>query len=318
RVIGERLSVKLALIETRSARVLWSEILNERFDDTFEVLDEIGNRIVSSIAGEIENEERNRAILRPPSSLNAWEAHHRGLWHMYRFTPADNTQARHFFETALHLDPTFARAHAGLSFTHFQEAFQAWGARTPAVDRAYAAASQSLLVDERDPAAHWAMGRALWLRGDNQTAIEELERSITLSPNFSLAHYTLAFVHSQGGDPTAAIEASDRARNLSPFDPLLFGTLGSRAMALARLGRYDEAAEWAVKAAARPNAHVHIQAIAAYSLALAGQMDLATAQVDAIRRISNNYSVADFFAAFHFDASGLERFRLGAERVGMA
>jgi hypothetical protein len=93
------------------------------------VLDEIGNRIVASVASEIEMIERNRAILKPPNSLDAWEAHHRGLWHMYRFTQADNEQARHFFEMALRLDPTFARAHAGLSFTHFQSAFQGWAPR---------------------------------------------------------------------------------------------------------------------------------------------------------------------------------------------
>src|SRR5205814_234867 len=83
-----------------------------------------GDRIVASIASEIETAERNRAILKPPSSLDAWEAHHRGLWHMYRFNQADNDRARHFFEMAVRLDPTFARAHAGLSFTHWQNAFQ--------------------------------------------------------------------------------------------------------------------------------------------------------------------------------------------------
>ncbi len=45
---------------------------------------------------------------------------------MYRFNSADNEQAQHFFETAVRLDPTFARAYAGLSFTHFQNAFQGW------------------------------------------------------------------------------------------------------------------------------------------------------------------------------------------------
>jgi hypothetical protein len=40
-------------------------------------------------------------------------------------------------------------------------AFQGWGwdARQPAIDRAFEAAGQSLLVDDRDPAAHRAMGR---------------------------------------------------------------------------------------------------------------------------------------------------------------
>ena len=317
RRIGDRLRVQVELIETRSARLVWSEQLNHRLDGALDVLDDIGNRIVASIASEVEAVERNHAMLRAPNSLNAWEAHHRGLWHMYRFTPADNLQARHFLETAVRLDPTFARAHAALSFTHFQDAFQGWDARQPAIDRAFEAAGQSLLVDDRDPAAHWAMGRALWLRRCDESAIAELERSIDLSPNFSLAHYTLAFVHSQAGDPVAAITASDRARVLSPFDPLLFGTLASRAMALARMGRYAESADWAVKAAARPNAHVHIQAIAAYCLVLAGALDEARAQADAIHRVAPNYSIADFFSAFHFDASGIDCFRRAAESLGM-
>ena len=84
---------------------------------------------------------------------------------MYRFNKADNELARQFFETAVRLDPTFARAYAGLSFTHFQNAFQGWAKRAPEIDRAFDAAGQSLMVDDRDPAAHWAMGRALWLRG---------------------------------------------------------------------------------------------------------------------------------------------------------
>ena len=94
------------------------------------------------------------------------------------------------------------------------------------------------MVDDRDPAAHWAMGRALWLRGRHDQSLVELEQAVDLSPNFALGHYTLAFVHSQAGDPNAAIASSDHSRHLSPFDPLLFGMLGARAMALARLGRF--------------------------------------------------------------------------------
>ena len=274
---GKRLTVMVELAETRTARIVWAETFDHKLDDAFLVLDEIGNRIVASIASEIETSERNRAVLKPPNSLDAWEAHHRGLWHMYRFNKPDNEQARHFFEMAVRLDPTFARAYAGLSFTHFQNAFQGWAKREPEIDRAFDAAGQSLMVDDRDPAAHWAMGRALWLRGRQDQSIIELEQTIDLSPNFALGHYTLAFVHSQAGDPSAAIASSDHSRHLSPFDPLLFAMLGARAMALVRLGRFEEAADWGVKAAARPNAHAHILAIAALSLALAGRLDEARA-----------------------------------------
>jgi TolB-like protein len=315
---GQRLAVTVELTETRTGRIVWAEVMKHKLDDAFLVLEEIGDRIVASVASEIETIERNRAILRPPSSLDAWEAHHRGLWHMYRFSKVDNERARRFFERAVRLDPTFARAYAGLSFTHFQTAFQGWAKRQPAIDRAFGAAGQGLMADDRDPAAHWAMGRALWLRGRDDESVVELQRAIDLSPNFALGHYTLAFVNSQAGDPHAAISSSDHSRRLSPFDPLLFGMLGARAMALVRLGRFKEAAAYAVKAASRPNAHPHILGIAAFSLALAGSLEQARAWAATLRRAHPGYGIGDFLAAFRFDTNGAALFRKGAKRLGMA
>ena len=117
------------------------------------------------------------------------------------------------------------------------------------------------------------MGRALWLRGSHDASLGELERAVDLSPNFALGHYALSFVQ-----PSRATRRRRSGRrtirgNLSPFDPLLFGMLGTRAMAHVRLGQFEEAAEWALKAAARPNAHIIILAIAAHCLALAGRVD---------------------------------------------
>ena len=88
-------------------------------------------------------------------------------------------------------------------------------------------------------------------------------------------------------------------------------------MALVRMGNFEEAAAWAVQAADRPNAHAHIQAIAAFSLALAGSMDEAQSYAAAIRKTSASYTLADFFGAFRFDAKGLAAFRKGAGRLGM-
>jgi tetratricopeptide (TPR) repeat protein len=287
-------------------------------DDAFNVLDEIGNRIVSSIASEIEAAERNHAILRPPSSLNAWEAYHRGLWHMYRFTRTDNDLARGFFQMALRLDPTFSRAHASLSFTHWQNAFQQWADRDAERDLAYAAAGESLIIDDRDPAAHWAMGRALWLRGRQDESLAELERAVDLSPNFALGHYSLSFVHSQSGDPNVAIASADHSLRLSPFDPLLFGMLGARAFAHVRLGQFEEAAEWALKAAARPNAHAHILAIAAHCLALTGRIEEGQAFTASIRRTLPQYCSEDFLTTFRFAPDAAALFRVAAARVGLA
>lgn len=317
RVHGGRLSVEVQLDETRTARLVWSERFDQSREETFDVIDGIGDRIVASIASEIEANERNRAILKPPSSLDAWEAYHRGLWHMYRFTRADNEAARRFLEQAVSLDPTFSRAHAGLSFTHWQNAFQGWADREPEIERALEAARRGMLVDDRDPAVHWAQGRALWLRGLHEPSVLELLQAVDLSPNFAQGHYSLAFVQAQAGDPLAAIAAADRSRSLSPFDPLLFGMLGARAIALVRLGRYAEAAEAASKAAARPNAHAHIFAIAAFSLALHGALEEARAHAAATSRAYPGYTFAHFRNAFRLDPDGERRFAEGARRIGM-
>lgn len=314
---GQKLVVNADLIETRTARVIWADVFDEPVNEALEVLDEIGNRIVASIAHEIEMVERNRAILKPPNSLDAWEAHHRGLWHMYRFSRTDNERARQFFAQAVELDPTFARAYAGLSFAHFQNAFLGWKKAGPEIDRAFEAAGKSLMVDDRDPAAHWAMGRAQWLRGEQSQAIAELERAVDLSPNFANGHYTLAFVHAQNGDPRAAISFSDHSRHLSPFDPLLFAMLGTRAIGLARLGHFEEAAEWAKKAAARPNAHQHIMAIAAMTLGLAGKLTEANEYKAKIRERVPNYAIADFLAAFRLAPDVTALYKQAGERIGI-
>jgi tetratricopeptide (TPR) repeat protein len=312
-----RTVVEVELVETRTARIVWAETYDHRPDDAFLVLDEIGNRIVSSIASEIEVMERNRAVLKPPNSLDAWEAYHRGLWHMYRFTRTDNDQARHFFEAAIGLDPTFSRPYAGLSFTHWQSAFQHWGNRDQDAARAFDAAGRSLIVDDQDPAAHWAMGRAHWLRGSHDASLGELERAVDLSPNFALGHYALSFVQAQSGSPEAAIRSADHSRQLSPFDPLLFGMLGARAMAHVRLGQFEEAADWALKAAARPNAHVIILAIAGHCLALAGRVKEGQAIAADIRRTRPQYTVDDFLGSFRFAPDAEALFRGSAKRIGL-
>jgi TolB-like protein len=312
-----RLGVSGELIETATARIIWAEDFDCKQDDVFSVIDDIGNRIVASIASEIETVERNRAVLRPPDSLDAWQAYHRGLWHMYRFTQTENETARQFFEMAVRLDPTFARAHAGLSFTHWQSAFQQWGYRKLHTTCALETAGRGLIVDEHDPAAHWAMGRALWLNGRHDEAVGELRQTVDLSPNFALGHYALAFVHSQSGDPLAAIEAADHSRLLSPFDPLLFGMLGARAMAHVRLGQFDEAAAWSAKAAMQPNAHVLILAIAAFCHVFAGKVEEARAYAAAIRRARPRFSVEEYLNAFQFSADAAALFRQAAGRVGL-
>jgi DNA-binding SARP family transcriptional activator/TolB-like protein len=312
---GERLAITVELSETRSDRILWTEAFVCSAGDALQAFDELGNRIADRISNEIDAAERLRATLKPPASLTAWETYHRGMWHFYHFEREQNRQAQACFQAALDLDPTFSRAYAGLSFTHYQNAFQGWADRTSETENAYAVASRGLMIDDRDPAVHEVMGRALWLRGRLDGALAELETAIDLSPNFVPGHYTLSFFHCLGGDPHAAITASDHSRQISPFDPLMFAMLASRAVALLRLKRFDEAADWASRAAARPNAHLHVQALSAYASGLAGRIPEARAGIARIRRHWPHYGVETYLAAMRLAPAGAAMVRKVAQKV---
>jgi DNA-binding SARP family transcriptional activator len=314
---ASRLVILVELARCSDGRIVWTDAFEAALDEALSVLDGIVQRIVAAIAEEIEAAECRAALLKPPSSLDAWEAYHRGLWHMYRFNGADNRQAEEFFRAAIDRDPVFARAYAGLSFTHFQNAFlDLTPDRARQIQLALETAAQGLAADDHDPAAHWAMGRALWLGGERDESLTELGRSTDLSPNFALGHYTIGFVHAQLGDPRVAIDATNHSRELSPFDPLQFAMLATRAIAHVRLEERDEAADWAVKATARPNAHAHILAIAAECLALADRKDEARRYVGRIRERLPAYSVEDFLRAFRFEPDVARLFRFSARSIG--
>ena len=316
---GKRLTVTVELAETRTARIVWAEIFNHKLDDAFLVLDEIGNRIVASIASEIETIERNRAILKPPSSLDAWEAHHRGLWHMYRFNKADNERARHFFETAVRLDPTFARAYAGLSFTHFQNAFQGWAKREPEIDRAFEAAGQSLMADDRDPAAHWAMGRALWLRGRHDQSVDRAGAGHRPEPELRAGP-----LHARVR-PLAGRRSARRDRVLRPLAPP--EPVRSAAVRHARRARHGAGASRPVRGSRRlgrqgrrPPERASRTSWRSPPIAWrwpAGSTRRAP-MLAAIHKTLPRYRVADFLAALQFAPDGAALFRKGAKRIGMA
>jgi len=219
---------------------------------------------------------------------------------------------------AIALDPTLSRGYAGLSFTHFQNAFllKEWE-RQRETDLAFDAAGRGLMADALDPAAHWAMGRALWLRGEDAGAVRALDEAVALSPNFAMGHYALAFVQSQTGDPRAAVAAADTSRLLSPFDPMLFAIHAAKAFGLLRLGEREEAAEIARQVTQQPNVHVHGRAMSALTIAAAGRLDEARAELAIIRRERPDYDVTQFLHAFRLksDLEGL--YREAARLIGV-
>ena len=296
---GDRIRVHAALIDAIEGAELWAEQFDRNLDDIFAIQDQISNAITGALETEIVHAEQRRALLKPPESLDAWSAYHRGLWHMYRQTKDNLAHAELLFHRAKDLDKTFPRPLAGLSFVHFQRGFLGHSqdhAREYA--RALEAAEESIALDARDSLGHWALGRALLMCQEHDRSIEALETSVSLNPNFAGAQFSLSRSLFAEGSSERGIESTDIARRLSPVDPQHFAMLSVRGNCLAQLGRFDEAADWVMRAVRQPNAHHHILAIATYCTSLAGRRQ---DSADCLRRLVErkpDYKSADFFQAF--------------------
>src|SRR5262245_42356410 len=142
------------------------------------------------------------------------------------------------------------------------------------------------------------MGRALWWRADDAASLRELEEAVSLSPNFASGYYAMSFVQSQTGDAQAAIEAADITRDLSPFDPMMYAICAARACALFRLGRYEEAADWALRVGRQPNAHAYARAMSALILAAAGHLEEAHCGMRLVHNLRPGLSIDDFLSSF--------------------
>ena len=212
------------------------------------------------------------------------------------------------FGHALKLDRGFARAHAGLSFTHFQNAFLGF---TPdaAAERALARASATTALehDPLDPFANLTMGRAEWLAGNLEASLPWMERSIALSPNYAFAIYNSALVGTLLGDGAGSEARIVQAMALSPLDPLGYAMLATRALTHLVRGDHAAAATWADRAVRAPNAHVQIFAIAAIANEATGQRGKAEAYVAHIRAAHPDYTRAQFLASFPFRDGDLRR-----------
>jgi len=298
-VAHSKLAVTVELVDTRSGGVVWADHYAGGIDAVHPIRTEIRARILAALEIQIPLHEASLARLTVTENLDAWSAYHLGLQHMYRFNRKDNAAAAALFGHAVARDPGFARAHAGLSFVHFQTAFLRNTEDIAAeITLARRHAEHAVDLDPLDPFVNFTMGRTFWLQGDLDGSLGWLERSTAISPNYAQGIYARGWTETLAGRGVVGRGHVDFAMRLSPLDPLYYAMLGTRALNHMTLAEDAEAAQWAERAARAPGAHVLIAMIAAAAQAMAGDEVRAAAWASNVRERNAALTREDFFRSF--------------------
>jgi DNA-binding winged helix-turn-helix (wHTH) protein/tetratricopeptide (TPR) repeat protein len=298
-VFDQSVVVAVELVDTADGGIVWAERFSGRIDDVHSMRENIRARVLMALEIQIPAHEAARARYGAAEDLDAWSAYHLGLQHMYRFNRVDNAAASALFRRAVALDPQFARAHAGLSFIHFQTAFMRYSDDIPAqIAQARRCAERGVELDPLDPFVNFTMGRTYWLEGDLDASLGWLERSTTISPHYAQGIYARAWTEALATRTQEARLHIDLAMRLSPLDPLHYAMQGTRAFTHMSAGEDVEAADWADRAARSPGSHVLIAMIAAVANVLKHDPVRAAFWAQNVRERNSTLTSEDFGRAF--------------------
>jgi adenylate cyclase len=115
---GGRLRINVRLTDAIEGRNRWADRYQGDIDDIFRVQDQITAHVVAALQVELAPGEQQRLTREYATNVEAYDQYLRGLDLLGRRASADNPEARSHFKRAIELEPSFARAHAGLAMTY--------------------------------------------------------------------------------------------------------------------------------------------------------------------------------------------------------
>ncbi len=216
RKVGDKIRITAQLINCTDGNHLWSEEYDRNMADLLAVQTEVAQQVAQKLQVALGVEE-TRALAK--TAAENPEAHRLYLLGRYQFSKSTREgwmSARQYFEQAIQLEPTYARAYCGLADTYgwlggnvlpFKEAW--------AKDKAMA--QKALELDPSLAEAHASLGVAWENFYEWKESEKELRRAIELDPNLAFAHDQLAFVLNCLGHFDEALKEGKIALQLDPL-----------------------------------------------------------------------------------------------------
>ncbi len=315
---GERIRITAQLIDAATGMHMWAEHYDGVVADVFDLQDQITASVVGSIEPSIRAAEIERARRKRPDNLDAYDLVMRALPYVWSLEYGDNCEATKLLEEALRLDPDYPSALSLAAWCRGQRVVYNWSTNIQEDKREtlrLAQAAAALAHD--DPFILTVLGAALTITREFQRAASMLDRALSLDPNSAWAWNRSGWLRDYLDDPETAIDQFERSLRLSPFDPMAFncevGIGGAHFIAR----RYEAAAQWMEKALRSKPSAIWVHRTLAPAYALAGELDKARDSVGELLKDYPEIRISDILQALAFSKEVLDRFAEGLRQAGL-
>ena len=215
RKVGNRIRITAQLVDVEKGYHLWSETYDRQLEDVFAIQDEISRAIADALKLRLASDSGQLVV--PSKNIEAYNLYLKGRFFFNKFTEAGLRKALDLFQHALLQDPGYARAYAGIADVLVQPGRRLGGAGG-GLSESQGRAERALQHDPELAEAITSLGKVLcWHEWDFAGAEQQLERAVSLSPNYAEAHYVLGTALPLVGRLSDAIEAIRKAIVLDPL-----------------------------------------------------------------------------------------------------
>jgi tetratricopeptide (TPR) repeat protein len=208
----------------------------------------VARDIADQIRATLDRQEQSELEKSQAVNPEAYEAYLKGRYFWNRRTADGLKRAITYFNHAIEIDPTYARAYSGLADAYALSGDWEYGVLSPqeAFVHATAAAKQALALDDSLGEAHTSLAFALDLYAWNWVAAEaQYRQAIALSPGYATARLWYAWHLIVMGRPGEGIAELRKAESLDPLSLIISADLAD---ALCIAHQYDVSVQQSKKA----------------------------------------------------------------------
>jgi DNA-binding winged helix-turn-helix (wHTH) protein/TolB-like protein/Tfp pilus assembly protein PilF len=315
---GEQLRLHVHLTDVDAGTQLWSERYERPVSALFAIQQELGPTILQLLPAKVSEADLRRVAQRYTQSLDAYDAFQRGQSALLVRRKTDNDDARELFRRAIAIDPTFARAYAGLALTYAAEFRNQWSDKPDAtLDRAFELARTAHQIDPDIPETNWVLAFVHIERRNHDAALRYLRTAVQRNPSFADGYALMGGVLTYVGQPADTVPLLRTAMRLNPDGGYLYFLLLGRAYLF--LGDVEQARLNLDEALARNpvNVEAHVYSAALHSIV--GDEARAAWEIEEIRTLSPGFSIGRWLQTYPMTSIAQQRVLLlalagGADR----